>query len=169
MEINQASGDQSVRMSIQYDITMGNDVARMHIVTSPPQLAMMLLGTYIVMSQWIIMLLCVHIMTSQCIMTWIWTSTYIMSYYAYLCYYVMGNMKKKLEITFVVFVQGCFTHPLESRLIKHSLVLVTMSYQMVLEYVILKWSYSMPYKMIYMYISMCLYIVITIILCVLPI
>ncbi len=81
----------------------------------------------------------------------------------------MGNMKKKLEITFVVFVQGCFTHPLESRLIKHSLVLVTMSYQMVLEYVILKWSYSMPYKMIYMYISMCLYIVITIILCVLPI
>ncbi len=36
MEINQASGDQSVRMSIQYDITMGNDVARMHIVTSPP-------------------------------------------------------------------------------------------------------------------------------------
>ncbi len=67
-----------------FDITMGNDVARD--INS--------VSIDIVMSQWVMSLLYIHIMASQCIMMLLWTSFIMYSLlYAWLCYFIMVSME----------------------------------------------------------------------------
>ncbi len=89
MEINQASGDQSMLGATHYDITMGNDIAK-----NAHCDIIMLLGTSIVMSQWVIALLCVHIIASQCIMTLLWTSFYVLLCLFMLFLWIVWNKNK---------------------------------------------------------------------------
>ncbi len=104
VEINQESRDQSVRGATHYDITMGNDVNRDIYcdVTMSNEIAMCtyhnitMHNDVAMMSQWGMKLLCVHIMALECIMMLLWTS-FIMYYYAYLCYFIMGSVEYKHE------------------------------------------------------------------------
>ncbi len=92
IEINQVSGDQSVWHHNGHSLWHYNRMS-------------------IVMSQWVMTLLCVHIIESQCIMPLLWTSfTMYALFYAQLWYFIMSSMDKfmfdqsRLENIFVVFV-----------------------------------------------------------------
>ncbi len=82
MEINQASGNQSVRGVTHYNFTIGNDVTRdIHCDVTMCNCNDIVMCTY---------------MTSPFIMALLLTS-FIMYYYAYLCYFIMDIMDKNQE------------------------------------------------------------------------
>ncbi len=69
-----ANGDQSVRRVTYYDITMGTDIT---------------MDIHCVMSQWVMMLLCVHIMALQCVMIFLWFSLTSLIFTFKLCLYML--------------------------------------------------------------------------------